>query len=186
MKFVKLLKHVDVSFEGKPSFLLLMELDGNHKEFISNGCVFVENTEESRKKLIRKHSCEEELHGLLNSPNTDISDVRDGRYMCHGCYELTNFVADLGSLENGSCMFWGCNSLTHFEADFSSLKDGSCMFYGCKSLTHFEADFSSLKDGRGMFEGCKSLTHFQADLGSLKDGRGMFYGCDELKNKQAV
>ena len=163
MKFVKLLKHVDVSFEGKPSFLLLMELDGNHKEFISNGCVFVENTEENRKKLIRKHSCEEELHGLLNSPNTDISDVRDGRYMFHGCYELTNFVADLGSLENGSCMFWGCNSLTHFEADFSSLKDGSCMFYGCKSLTHFEADFSS-----------------------LKDGRGMFYGCDELKNKQAV
>jgi len=111
MKFVKLLKHVDVSFEGKPSFLLLMELDGNHKEFISNGCVFVENTEESRKKLIRKHSCEEELHGLLNSPNTDISDVRDGR-----------------------CMFYGCKSLTHFEADFSSLKDGSCMFWGCDEL----------------------------------------------------
>jgi len=111
MKFVKLLKHVDVSFEGKPSFLLLMELDGNHKEFISNGCVFVENTEESRKKLIRKHSCEEELHGLLNSPNTDISDVRDGRHM-----------------------FGRCESLTHFEADFSSLKDGSCMFWGCDEL----------------------------------------------------
>jgi len=160
MKFVKLLKHVDVSFEGKPSFLLLMELDGNHKEFISNGCVFVENTEESRKKLIRKHSCEEELHGLLNSPNTDISDVRDGRYMFHGCYELTNFVADLGSLENGSCMFWGCNSLTHFEADFSSLKYG-----------------------RGMFNDCESLTHFEADFSSLKDGSCMFWGCDELKNK---
>jgi len=186
MKFVKLLKHVDVSFEGKPSFLLLMEVDGNHKEFISNGCVFVENTEESRKKLIRKHSCEEELHGLLNSPNTDISDVRDGRYMFHGCYELTNFVADLSSLKDGRHMFGRCESLTHFEADLGSLENGSCMFWGCNSLTHFEADFSSLKYGRGMFYGCKSLTHFEADFSSLKDGSCMFWGCDELKNKQAV
>ena len=139
MKFVKLLKHVDVSFEGKPSFLLLMELDGNHKEFISNGCVFVENTEESRKKLIRKHSCEEELHGLLNSPNTDISEVRDG-----------------------FDMFYGCNSLTHFEADLGSLKDGRGMFEGCKSLTHFQADLGSLKYGRYMFYGCDELKNKQA------------------------
>ena len=51
MKFVKILHYVESSFEGKPSFVLEMS-DG--KEYISNGCVWKENTQANLHKLIDK------------------------------------------------------------------------------------------------------------------------------------
>ena len=52
MKLIKILHYVENSFGGKPSFVILMS-DG--KEYISNGCVWKENTKENVAELIEKY-----------------------------------------------------------------------------------------------------------------------------------
>ena len=72
MEFIKLLKYVRKSFHGKPSFLVLM---GDDKEYISNGCVFAENTPENREKLIAKYDCKKYINDLLAAKDSDMSEV---------------------------------------------------------------------------------------------------------------
>ena len=79
MKFIEIKKYIAKSFEGKPSFIIVLEEEGTLKEFIYNGCVFKENTEDNIKALIEEFDCEFFLEELLNSPdlNGDYSGITD-------------------------------------------------------------------------------------------------------------
>lgn len=101
MKFEKILHYVECSYEDKPSFILLMS-DG--KEYISNGCVFIENTTENRCLLIDDYDCESELFELIESGPIEIKDVTDSRYM-FSCSQITKFSSDMSSVTDSSYMF---------------------------------------------------------------------------------
>ena len=148
MKFVSILHYVEMSYGGKPSFVILMS-DG--KEYISNGCVFVENNQENIDQLIQKYSCKSFLDELFDSPPLPIEELVDGRSMFRGCKSLTEFNIDLPNLVNGQGMFFCCKSLTDFNSDLPNLVDGSYMFCGCDSLTEFNVDLPNLEDDRAMF-----------------------------------
>ena len=110
MKFKKLIKYVEDSYSSKPSFLILMS-DG--KEYISNGCVFKENTPENIATLVEQFECEEHIDRLLNAPdNPDVGRIKNLRSMFQGCEGLTEFTADLSSLTDGLWMFQGCKNLS--------------------------------------------------------------------------
>lgn len=134
MKFVKLLKYVERSFEGKPSFLILMS-DG--KEYISNGCVFVENTKDNREALVDEYGCEGYLTELLeNGLELDISEITNSSFMFYGCTSLVSFDADMSRVTDSYSMFYGCTSLVSFDTDMSKVTDSRYMFYDCTSLTN--------------------------------------------------
>lgn len=154
MKFVKLLKYVEKSYGGTPSFLILMS---DNKEYISNGCTFIENTQENRDYLVNKFDCSIHLDKLLNAKDASLEDVVDGRYMFWGCENLVVFEGDMPNLKNGRYMFWKCKNLVEFKGNISNLLNGHCMFNGCESLVEFKRDLPNLEDGDCMFYGCKSL-----------------------------
>ena len=137
MKFIKIVNYVEDSYEGKPSFVLLMS---DNKEYISNGCVFVENTDANIKELIEEFDCKSMLEELFNSPSIDISSVTDSRSMFEGCTSLVEFSSDLSSVTNSSYMFCGCTSLVEFSGDLSAVTDSNHMFYGCTSLPQSTKD----------------------------------------------
>ena len=159
MRFKTVTHYVEKSYQGRPSFIVVLEdiATGIETSYISSGCDFVENTEVNIEALVSEYDCKEALDLLLNSPITSLKSITNGRSMFRGCDSLTEFKADLSSLTNGSSMFSYCDSLTEFEADLSSLTNGSSMFRGCDSLTEFEADLSSLTNGTCMFKNCDSL-----------------------------
>ena len=95
MKFVKLLKYVEKSYGDNPSFLIIMS---DRKEYISNGCQFVENTEENIIKLILEYDCATYIKELFNSECEGIECVTDALYMFCGCTDLTDFEVDLPNL----------------------------------------------------------------------------------------
>ena len=130
MKFIKLLKYVECSFEDKPSFVILMS-DG--KEYISNGCVFIENTQKNINSLIRRYDCKSYLEELLNSKEIDISEISNVRYMFAGCKALTSFSSELPKVTNASFMFQGCISLTSFSSELPKVTNAYGMFYGCNA-----------------------------------------------------
>tara|TARA_Y100000361_G_C11147218_1_gene338775 strand:- start:1331 stop:1678 length:348 start_codon:yes stop_codon:yes gene_type:complete len=103
MKFVKLLKYVEKAYEGKPSFLILMN---DNKEYISNSCVFVENTKENRRVLAEEHNCQYHLDELLKSGDCDMSSVIDARGM-FAFSRLTEFNSDMSSVTDDSYVFYG-------------------------------------------------------------------------------
>ncbi len=113
LQFVSITHYVQNSFEGRPSFVIEMS-DG--KDYISNGCVFVENTEENRDKLIKGFDCGAELIALFNADGIAIEELEDGRYMFSGCENLAEFKADMPILEDGLGMFNGCEKLTKAAA----------------------------------------------------------------------
>lgn len=106
MKFVKVLAYIEKSFKGKPSFLILMS-DG--KEYISNGCKFLENTQRNRDSLVESYDCAEELHLLLQESCEDFKRVT-----------------------NTSCMFYGCPDIEEFEEDLEHVIYDRWMFRFCK------------------------------------------------------
>jgi len=173
MKQDKILHYVKNSFEGKPSFVLLMS-DG--KEYISNGCVFVENTQENKDRLIEEHGCSEELDALFDSPSLDNEDLTDGRCMYRGCTGLTS-TSEYPNLTDGSWMYRGCTGLTS-TSEYPNLTDGRCMYRGCTGLTS-TSEYPNLTDGRCMYEGCTGLTS-TSEYPNLTDGRCMYRGCTGL------
>ena len=155
MKFVKILNYVENSYEGSPSFVILMS-DG--KEYISNGCVFIEKTQKNITKLIILHECEKELDELFESPGIEINELVDAGGMFRGCESLTEFTHDMPNLVNGTLMFSRCETLTTFTSDLPNLVNGTSMFAYCTSLTKFSSELPKLKMGLWMFDGCTSLT----------------------------
>lgn len=108
MKLVEIKHYVPKSFEGKPSFVLLMS-DG--VEYISNGCVFVKNTQENVDGLILKHNCKHWLDELFQSDGCDMKSVVDASYMFQNCESLETFDGDMPSVTDARYMFYGCKSL---------------------------------------------------------------------------
>ena len=131
MELIQIKHYVENSFEGKPSFVLAMP-DG--KDYVSNGCVFVEATEENLANLRSEYDCAEYLEELFKSDSIALKDVTDARCMFDGCKSLTSFSAEMPSVTDARCMFDGCESLTSFSAEMPSVTYARCMFYGCKSL----------------------------------------------------
>ena len=164
MKFVKILKYIENSFEDKPSFLIEMDKG----EYISSGCVFVENNPENRAFLIKKYKCETALNALLDSDfDGDMSSIKNARGMFYGCSKLTEFTSDMSSAADARGMFCGCSNLTKFASDMSSATDTSFMFYGCSKLTKFDGDMSSVVRAFKMFYGCSKLAFFDGDIRSV-------------------
>jgi len=130
MKLEKILHYVEKSYFRRPSFILLMS-DG--KEYISNGCQFVENTDENREILIEEYDCERHLLDLLAADSIEMKDVTNARCMFWGS-DITEFKEDMSSVKNSRDMFCCCAFLTEFSADMSSVTDDTDMFWGCESL----------------------------------------------------
>jgi len=170
MKPIEITHFVEQSYEGKPSFVILMS-DG--KEYISNGCVFVENTPSNRSRLIDIHDCENELDALLKAPGISWEDLEDGSNLFYNCESLTE-PADTPNLVNGSGMYSFCKYLTE-PANTPKLVDGSWMYSGCESLKE-PANTPELVDGSWMYAGCWSLTE-PANTPKLVKGPGMYESC---------
>ncbi len=105
MKFVKVLSYIEKSFKGKPSFLILMS-DG--KEYISNGCKFLENTQGNRDSLVESYSCAEELYVLLEGSCVDFKSITNTFCMFYGCPDIEEFEEDLGHVTYDRWMFRFC------------------------------------------------------------------------------
>jgi len=82
MKPVSVLHYVEELFEGKPSFVILMP---DSKEYINNGCVFIENTESNRKHLVEECDCADFLSDLFSSPSMPNDELINAMYMYKGC-----------------------------------------------------------------------------------------------------
>jgi len=161
VKFVKIKNYVEQSFGGRPSFLLEMS-DG--KDYISNGCVFIEDTQRNRYRLISGYDCGSDLYHLLSAPGIEIQDLVNADHMFRGCTGLTEFNIDLPRLESANGMFCYCKSLTGFDSEMPRLKSAKYMFYGCASLTESDSDLPMLEDATGMLKACAGLTEFNSDL----------------------
>ena len=99
-----IIHYVAESFDGKPSFVIIMIDDnGNESEWISNGCQFVENTPENIKKLITFYDCESYIDELLTSDKIKDSELTNGMYMYYGCTTLTQ-PRRLTNLIRGRCI----------------------------------------------------------------------------------
>jgi len=177
MELISIDHYVEKSFEGKPSFVLLMS-DG--KQYISNGCVFEEMTDRQIKRLTRVYKCDEEMQKLLDSPHIELHNVVNTSYMFSGCTSLTVFKGNLSKAIRTEYMFSGCTSLTSFKEDLNKVKDTSGMFYKCSSLISFEGDFSEAIYTNCMFYRCTSLTRFKGDFSKAEYALIMFEGCTSL------
>jgi hypothetical protein len=131
MKLLEIKHYVEHSFEDKPSFVLLMS---DNKEYISNGCVFVERTDENAATLIDRYDCASELDALFQSKGIALHELVDARHMFYGCKNLREFSGDMPSLVDARLMFRGCKNLREFSGDMPSLVDARSMFRGCENL----------------------------------------------------
>ena len=93
--------YVEKSFQDKPSFVIEMT---NNKQYISNGCVWLENTQENRDYLIDKYGCQYYLDELFNSPSIDMSSVTNAYCMFYNS-KLKSFNADMSSVTDARFMF---------------------------------------------------------------------------------
>ena len=117
----------------------------------------------------------------IESFNSDLSALTNGKKMFTYCFNLSSFISDLSSLTDGSNMFEYNSNLTTFKSDLSSLTDGSEMFSTCTNLTTLDLkNLNSLTDAYGMFTQCTNLTTFKYNLSSLTNGYSMFSTCTNL------
>jgi len=104
MKPVSILHYVEKSFEGKPSFVILMS---DSKEYISNGYVFIENTESNRKHLVEEYDCADFLSDLFSSPPMPNDELTNASFMYGGCTSLTT-PGDHPLVTDARWMYDGC------------------------------------------------------------------------------
>jgi len=151
MKFKTVTHYVENSFEGKPSFIVVLEdlNTGEEKSYISNGCVFVENTLENVETLLYEYDCFYDLDELFNSEIDSLDVIRYGEHMLRNS-NVTHFETDMPNLVMGRYMF-ARSEITHFTANMPNLVNTYRMFTN-SNLTHFKADMPSLKYDRYMFD----------------------------------
>ena len=126
MKLVKIKHYVESSFEGKPSFVLEMS-DG--KEYISNGCVWKENTQANIDDLINQHDCKADLDELFASKSIEMGEVTDA----HGMFshsQLTKFSSKMPKVTYAYEMF-AHSKITEFSSNMPNVTDVSWMFKDC-------------------------------------------------------
>lgn len=155
MELTQILKYVAVSYNEKPSFLLLM---GDGKEYISNGCEFVENTEENRNYLIDEYHCSSEITELLGSPVlSDYTSITDVRYMFDGSDAVTSVTLNLPNATLAQRMFHACSTLTTANITAPSLINALAMFYQCTNLSSVTLDAPNIIYSSWMYYQCTSL-----------------------------
>ena len=123
-------KYIEKSFEDKPSFIVKID----DVEYISNGCVFVENIQDEIDKLVEEYDCKDYLDELLSSEWVDFSIITNARYMFGYCKSLKSFDSDMSGVIDAYSMFSNCISLEKFTSDMSNMTNASFMFYNCTSL----------------------------------------------------
>jgi hypothetical protein len=126
------------------------------KEYISNGCTFVENTNENRITLRRVYRCSRHLKELLKSSELDIAKVVDVTGMFWGS-DITEFDSDLSSVVYAKSMFSWCGGLTRFSSDMPKLYVASFMFYDCIELSELNSVLNKGMIRHLMFSGCHKL-----------------------------
>ena len=174
MKLVEIKHYVPKSFGDRPSFVLLMS---DNKEYISNGCVFVENTQENVDGLIVGYDCQHWLDELFQSDGCDMSSVVDASYMFCNCKSLKTFSGDMKSVVNASFMFYNCKSLETFSGDMPSVVNASCMFYGCTSLDKNQPNniqgINMQNNYENLNEVCGDKAFYDANL-NYEDGTSVY------------
>lgn len=140
MKFIRIKNYVEHGFEIFPSYILVMEVDGEYIDYISNGCLFMKNTEINREILIERYKCEKELEELLLANPISNNDIVDARYMFCGCEELTEFKVEMPRLKKSRSMFKGCKNLVTFESDMEQIKRTTDMFKDCNHIPNFKCN----------------------------------------------
>ena len=124
MKLLKILHYVESSFEDEPSFVLLMS---DNKEYISNGCVFIENNEDNIEHLTDKYDCKRYLDELFASDSKEMNEITNANYMFYNS-NITEFDSDMSSVTNAEYMFYDTN-MTKFNSDMSNVTNVDCMFF---------------------------------------------------------
>ena len=175
LKALEILHYVKDSYEGKPSFIFLMEdiETGEKSEWISNGCQFVENNVEDIRQLKAEFDCDDELDELLTAPSIDWSDLIDGSHAFLGCESLIEFGHQLPNLTNGSFMFQR-TQLESWDVELPNLTDGTSMFQRTQ-LESWDVELPNLTDGTSMFQRTQ-LESWDVELPSLTRGSCMFFG----------
>ena len=178
---VKVLKYVENSYKNGPSFLI--EMDGI--EYLSNGCVFIENTKENIEELVERYNCKNYIDELLNSKDIeDISEVTNMSFMFNGIKYFNQNISnwDVSNVTDMSFMFQG---VIDFNQDLSSwnvsnVKNMAYMFGSTDSFNQDISnwDVSNVTDMSWMFDGS---TSFSQDLSSWNvsneaETRYMFQG----------
>jgi len=176
---VKVLKYIEKSFEGKPSFLI--EIDG--VEFISNGCVFKENTKENIESLVEKYNSKVYIDELLSSKDIEsLLEVTNMYSMFRGAKYFDGDISkwDVSNITHMSYMFLGAESFNQDNSnwDTSNVTDMSCMFNGAKSFNQniSKWDTSNVTDMYGMFWGAETFNQDLSnwDTSNVTDMRFMF------------
>lgn len=157
MKFIKVTHYVPVSYDGKPSFIILM--DG--KVFISIDIEFIEDTPENREYLIDVYGCEEYLDELDNSCIDNHDSITTANYMMFGCEEVTEFEFIAPNLENANYMLDECEKLTNLKLVAPNLKYARYMARGCKKLTNLKLVAPKLENADYMIYRCDNIENFE-------------------------
>ena len=136
MKFHSIKKYIKSSFQGKPSFLIELDNDGVIREYISNGCTFIENTAENIEAIVKKYNCRSFIDELLNSDVIDnYKCITDARHMFRGSEEITELTLSLPKAVDCRCMLNGCSSLVKLTLSIPKAKFCWYMLNDCSSLT---------------------------------------------------
>lgn len=114
MKYLRTSHYVEKSFEGKPSFIVVLQNeDSEDISYISNGCVFVELNDKNIKKLIRAYDCKSYIDELLESPIDSDSSIKCASHMFRNADGLKSVELSLPQATDCSSLLRGCNLTIH-------------------------------------------------------------------------
>ncbi len=155
MKPVKIVNYLKDSFEGKPSFIILMS---DNIKYISNGCIFAPISE--RRAIEKRYNCKERMAELFAADGIDDNELEASDRMYKGCKGITK-PGDYPKLKHGWGMYYGCKELME-TGKYPNLVNGPYMYVNCEELTE-PGKYPKLVDERWMYYGCEKLK--QSGLG---------------------
>ena len=159
MKFHSIKKYIKSSFQGKPSFLIELDNDGVIREYISNGCTFIENTAENIEAIVKKYNCRSFIDELLNSDVIDnYKCITDARHMFRGSEEITELTLSLPNAEYCDYMLRGCRRLTKLTLSLPNAKYCEYTLNDCSRLIKLTLSIPKAKFCWYMLNDCSSLT----------------------------
>lgn len=158
MKYVRTSHYVEKSYDGLPSFIIILK-DDNKEEisFISNGCVFLEVNQSNLEFLISKYDCKEYIDKLLSSPIKSDSEITNARFMFWNSKELKEIDIELPNATNCTFSLIECSSLVSANISLPKAKNCDFLLQNCYSLEKATLDIPNIENYSWVFAGCRSL-----------------------------
>ena len=154
MKYVRTSHYVAKSYGNKPSFIIILDDNGVEKPFISNGCQFLELTDDNINKLTCKYNCDSYIKELLDTPIKNDDCITDARSMFQGCTSLRGVNLSLPQAIYCDYILMGCPSLICVNLSLPKAKDCGFFLCGCPSLICVNLSLPQTTDCYYMLHGC--------------------------------